>query len=479
MALALTIATVAKTSLLMQGTLKIRRTLDGPGSLSCRLSDPAGTYCPSVGQSLTVTDGATTHFAGLITAVSKSTPPGRTDVWRMDVQAQDYSVLADRYLVAEDYESETAADIVADLRATYLAADGVTDGTIEGSGITVSKAVFNYQRLSKALDEIANLAGCVWYIDDALALQFHSRSTNAAPFSLGDATDNWYDLSVTTSTRGYRNRQYLRAGMDLTDSRTESFKGDSARITFNVGFPVAKAPTITVGGAGQTVGILGVDTGKQWYWNKNQTAIVQDAGGTPITSSQTLAVTYQGFFPILQVSDNDPEIASRATVEGFSGIYESIEDDPNLHTSEAAEQKALALLTRFGEIPETVEFGTRTTGLIPGQLITVNVTEYAVNDEYLVESVTARDEFAGSAIRLIYQVRAISGDQVQGWRDFFRSLGSQRTVAIRENEMIVLARYPGARPDGVNCTDELTAATASPPEDRVGYALVGFSEVTS
>ncbi len=51
--------------------------------------------------------------------------------------------------------------------------------------------------------------------------------------------------------------------------------------------------SITVNGQVQTFGVYGQETGKDWYWVPGTALIVQDQGAPPLTSSDTLVVSYQ------------------------------------------------------------------------------------------------------------------------------------------------------------------------------------------
>jgi hypothetical protein len=75
---------------------------------------------------------------------------------------------------------------------------------------------------------------------------------------------------------------------------------------------------------------------------------------------------------------------------------------------------------------------------------------------------------------LVWTIEALDGESVGGWASFFAALtGVGRQVEFRENEVVVLLR---ALNETVTLTDTLTANSAA-PESRVGFALVGQSEV--
>src|SRR5690606_2836220 len=126
----------------------------------------------------------------------------------------------------------------------------------------------------------------------------------------------------------YRNSQYIKGGVDITDPQTEEFLGDGKRTAFTTGFKIAKVPTIKVNSTIKTVGIRGLDSGKDWYWSKGENTISQESSATPLESTDILSVTYQGEFPIVVITKDDAEIIARQTLEQNSGINEDVEDEP-------------------------------------------------------------------------------------------------------------------------------------------------------
>jgi hypothetical protein len=235
---------------------------------------------------------------------------------------------------------------------------------------------------------------------------------------------------------------------------------------------VGAAPTvINVDSTPQTIGIRGVQTGRDFYYNAGNPVISQDDSGTALTGAQVLSVTYQGQFPILIQSQDDGEIASQAALGGGSGIWETVDDRANLNEIDAAQQAAAGLLRRFGKIPRRVTFETDISGLRAGQLLTMGFAPHQVSGSWLIDQVSANDR---NGRELVWTVEALDGESIGGWESFFAELSrGGRVIEFRENEVVVLLRAPSQT---VTLSDTATASAAA-PESRVGFALVGFSEV--
>ena len=411
-------------------------------------------------------------FGGFIDSLTEALViDGNLSYLRRDLECVSYDALADRRLVAASYESptQTLSTIVGDVVTNTLAGDGITTTNVD-TGPIIDRLKFNYEPAARVFDELANITGYAWWIDANKALWFKPRAGVPAPFAVDSS--NTRRVTVNRTTETYRNKQLVRAGVDLTASRVENFSGNGTQKAWTLSYPVGAVPTsITVGGVGKTIGIRGVDTGADWYWNLGDPVVSQDDGAAAVGAAVAIAVTYQGQFPILISAQNDSGIATQAAVGGASGIYEAIDERPNLNDDAAASSVAEGLLRRYGSIPRRLTFETDTAGLEPGQLVTAAYTPHAVSGSWLVDSVQAVDR---NGQDLVWTVEALDGESVGGWVEFFAALsGVGRVAEFRENEVVVLLRILA---DTVTLTDTLGAVAAA-PESRVGYAIVGQSEV--
>jgi hypothetical protein len=472
----LTIGGENKISLLQVSSIHVTDVLNSRNTCNFTLIEKTGEYRPVVGEEVIITVSGTKIFAGTIDVVVEQTITQAGSEMYYFVTCVDYNQICDRHTVAEVYDNEAVDDIIKDIVDTCLADEGITYANVE-PGPTIEKAVFVYRYVNDVFNELSDITGCDWYIDYDKDLHFFARESNVAPEEITDESKNYRRISIEKTREQYRNRQHLRAGNDITDERTESFTGDGEVETFTLKFPVAKVPTsITVDSGGgpvaKTIGIRGVDTDKDWYWNKNYREITQDDSGTTLTNADTLAVTYQGFFPIRIRVDKEDEISDRAAVEGGSGIYEHIEDDQSIEDRTSAEDKAMGLLRRYGTIPEIVRIETDTAGFKAGQLLTIDISKHNLSGKYLIRSVSTSEP---TKDYLRYEIEALSGENIGGWVDFFRRLvQAGKKYVIRENE--VLIRIIGFS-ETVTISDSLSVSSAA-PESRIGYAMIGFCEVS-
>ena len=420
-------------------------------------------------------------FAGTIDSIDEEIDPAETVRFKR-VACVDYNQIADRHLVAYVYQPDDltptlyAGDVIKDIVARFFIYGGVTEGIDTSNvedGPEIEKFVFNYVPASQAFDDIADLTGYVWYIDYEKKLYFTPRDKYEAPIVIGGKTQNWRNMKITESRDLYRNRQIVRAGTALTDPRIDTVVAAEAdQKLFEVPFPVGTASAVTVNSVAKTLGVNGLHEGRDFYWSYGSNVLTAEiAPGV----GAVIALTYQGMFQILVDERIDAEILARRALEGGTGVYEAIADDPAINMQPVAVQKALAYLRKHGVIPQTVRFETDCPGLRPGQLITIKFVSAGLNDYYLIESVNMRD-LQGRINR--YQVSAVSGDALGGWLEWFSALArqAQKFVLYDEDQVSMLREIT----DTVRVYDismELPLGTVDrKPESRVDNACVGFSE---
>ena len=366
---------------------------------------------------------------------------GSTTTRRVIYKCVDFDQMATRRVVAASYDNQTMTAIITDLHTNYLSAEGVTLGTVE-TGPTITRAVFNYVSVAKALDELMAITNgsFSWQIDKDKALQVRARNNTTAAFDLSSGNKPFLSFSRSKSRNKYRNTQYVRAGHDLTDSRAETQLGDGNKRSFTAEYEVGAAPVIAVdtggGFSNKTVGVLGVDSGKQFYYNIGSPIFSQDTSETVLSATDKVKITYQGRFPIIVKAEDGDEITARAAAESGTGIYESIATDSSINDDDLALDKALGFLGQLGSIKDVITYTTDTAGLVAGALQNINLSDHNINADYLIESVKAIDR---GDQELRYTVRALGGDAFGGWVRFYNDLlASGQDFTIRENETLVI-----------------------------------------
>jgi hypothetical protein len=398
-------------------------------------------------------------FGGFIEIASQSriSPDG---IISWEISCTDNHYLADKRLVAKAFvaaSTPTISDCVMWLVDNILDDEGITVGEINCS--TAIEAVsFDYVSVATALDDLANYGDCTWFIDMERKLYFIPRTTYPAAWNITETSGVmtnvlWDSFRVTSSNPEYRNQQFIRGGYSRTAVQTEISKGDGEKSSFPVGYKIAEVPTISVSinsapYVAKTVGIKGVDTGKDWYWSSNDQIIVQDVSGTRLTSNDKLKVVYTGLYEVVTSSANYAEIIKRQTMEGTgTGIVDSMKDDSLITTQQAGLDEANAILSHYADIGIKVEYLTILDDIEAGTIQHITSAIHGLDDDFLISQVEKVAEFydltAGSGL-IKYRITAISGPVEDTWTKFFlkfRNAGNVGAMASSTSVVLILKSF--------------------------------------
>lgn len=434
MGISVLIASTTRNSVTAPASISLTRTLGEPATCSIGITDDSGSfYVPAVGNITEIQDQASdVQFFGSANEVSTFREL-ETTVSRSQITATDLNHATTRRNAGQyEWIDKTVLYIVSDIVSNSLSGD-LSDVSLVETGPTLPSFRVDYSTVKDAFDSLAELAGMRWYVDELNRLHFFTPSVTAnAPFAITDGT-NTTQLSVRATREDYCNKVTARIPSALRDPATESFVGNGTLTSFELDYPVGLAPTITLDGTAVTVGITGVDTGKDWYWNSGSKEIRQDSGGTVLTSGNTLAVTYAGIEEIIVSAEDSAEISARATAEGNSGIYHHhLEIDAQLTRTDAQSQVD-AYLDRRSSLSYVLTAETNDylepdiLSLRPGQVLNFTRSGYGVTGLFLVRSVTL-DHMPDVVDTATYQWRArfeaVKGPLLRGYVDMFKPSSS-------------------------------------------------------
>src|SRR5258708_15366493 len=207
-------------------------------------------------------------------------------------------------------------------------------------------------------------------------------------------------------------------------------------------FDVSMVATVSVNtGSGyvtKSVGIQGVDTGKDFYWSKGSPLITQDSAGTKLRGSPSndlLKVVYVGQYPTVIVSSNYAQVSYEQGLDGTSGIVEEVETDSTITSLANGYAEAGQLLTRYATQGTQLRFMTMDSQFVPGQLVTFDLPDYNLHMvDMLIESVNASDQVDG--LNIWFTVTAVLGAYDITWQDFFSKLLVQQTIPNSINVVV-------------------------------------------
>jgi len=430
------------------------------------------------GEDVFVYDGASKIWGGTVDSWVESdiTVAGNTEL-RFTYRCVDFSQLAARAIIATQYVDQTAGAIVTALAGNGLLVNfGVSAGTIH-DGVTIDSISFNYLPIETCLDDLAELSGFFWDIDKDKNLNFRPVDAAAAPFDITSSNRPYRSITFQETRGQYVNQVFVRAGTTLDSAdTTETQLGDGNKRTFVVGAPIGSTPTIEVDTGGgfstQTVGVNGIGTSSQWYYNVGSSIVVHDSSETVLGATDKVRVTFKGRFPIIVFAVEEDALTERSAVETGNGTYQRVIDAQDLASLDEAELRAKAILEQYSQARLTCSYVTDTAGLEAGQTQTINLTEHGINANFLIEKVSASMLSDGT---LRYNVDAAATQTVAGWSYWKQKTRQDRKFVVRDNEVLNNLARPS---DDITIADAPSTATSGVDGFNVGASsIVGLVSV--
>ncbi len=179
-------------------------------------------------------------------------------------------------------------------------------------------------------------------------------------------------------------------------------------------------------GAIVTVGELGVEHGKNFYFTTGSPSIIQDATNTVLLSTDILTISYNGGIDYTAIANDVAQQQLIASLDHSSGIIATTESGKG--TLQAvplmrvdADALAQARLTQYAKLATAFQFSTLREGLAAGQYLTVFFPEgKIINHQYFITGIQASTMLkSDGGILYTYDVSCTDGAIIGSWHKFF------------------------------------------------------------
>ena len=430
MSVQIKIANVDKTTSIEYTSVRVSRVLTSQVdtlNFDVVIKDNAD-WKPSLLDDVKAYEGSTVIFAGTLIEIDEQMQGGTVQTIRC--LAKDYSFDLDRQLVANVYENTTVQAAIEDIITNYTT--GFTFNNVIAAG-TIDYLAFKYEYPSKCLQQLAELIGYDWYVDENKDIHFFAKDATPAPFNLTDTNGKFYfdSLKVSSDVKNLRNTIIVRGGTYLGATLTEEQKQDSgaSQTTFLWAYKYSNA-VWKVNGVTINVGIDFIDDPVSFdaLYNFNEKALKFASGSQP-TAGQSVSVTGDPHIPVIVRVKDPVAIAANGTFE-FKIV------DKSINSKEGARDRAQAELRGWAAEIREGSFETKEAGLHVGQSINVQSTIRSLNQDYIINRIDSR-LINGNEWR--HNVALVT-TQTFGMMEFLQKLLIQKDkeISIDENEVVDL-----------------------------------------
>ena len=219
------------------GSLNINETANGANTASFTVESATGAYRPALNEIVAITEDATVIFAGFVKSVSEAGfgGIGWGDI-ASNIQCEDYNGYASRMYVS----GTVAAGDLEDALIVIAAALGEYDVELslsQPTGPPLDAIIYDYMKVSEALDQLYELTGYMWDIGYDHYLSMVVPGTVSAPFNITAGDGHCLgDVTVEVSMEDYANKVVVR----FTDAAVAAWGFLNPSI-------IANGETVTIG----------------------------------------------------------------------------------------------------------------------------------------------------------------------------------------------------------------------------------------
>lgn len=329
---------------------------------------------------------------------------------------------------------------------------------------TIPRLRLNYEYPARALQEIADLYDCDWFVDYYKRLYYAPRGSMAAPSAILDDADSFIggSLRLKNDLSQIRNSIFVRGGQEqysTTGATAERYISDGQQRVFPLGqkyvndavFTVETAPSPYSSWTAQTVGVQGQDDPADYdclYDPTNRSIIYPEA--TKPAANTAVRVYGNYYLPII-IQKND--LASISTY----GLFQFRIVDNSIGSRDEAKQRATAELLRYAANLTSGSFSTTKTGLQPAQNITLNLPSLGETGTFIIQKV-ARRLLDPLAATWISEVDIVGKEIVDSIDILLRLLLGDPSNNLQINENEILETFYGAS-ETINLADSFTESS--------------------
>lgn len=302
-------------------TLRIRYKLGEPETCTFvyKDRDAQGTY--QKGQNLVTAINGTNYFGGNIYRIGRHLFPGTYHAvtgggnawaWDWTLMAKGYTWLAQRMVqLGQDVHINSRTVPTISVQAIVAAIAGAlgVSSNILGQPVFPRKIQIDQQSYASLLDRLAEMATqlsgvqYVWFIDANQVLQFYPLTLAPVGKMLGPDVPGGipllteYPIDLEESLEQFADTVFLKLDKGLNDTSAPSpvpLVTDGNTTAWVLPNAAAGRPQVTVNGAQKTVGVDGVDSGFDFYFNTGSFVLRQDDNGAVLGSGDSLSATFIG-----------------------------------------------------------------------------------------------------------------------------------------------------------------------------------------
>jgi len=342
----------------------------------------------------------------------------------LEFEGATYTSRTQKIIVTESYTDTAISTIVTDLFTKYVPWATVINTQACAKTVTIR---FNDDYLWDAMDQLCQVAGYDWYIDENLDVNFFDKTARINSTVLSQANSNFKKGSAkfTPDASKLVNKLWVKGGKAISDSYTQSITvgADPIPLFYTPRVPDGTSVIVTIGGVAKTVGIQNIDkeNTKDFLLNANEKILVPDLCNS---GSGTIEYCYE--YPIKLLLEDQ---LSQATYGLFEDVLKVETNDKDL-----AYDQGLDYLAKYANPVITGSIEPMSGSYKPGELIRVEIPSLNVDDYLRIIEVNYESVAGMGIVNRTLQLANRSRDAVSILKDLNKRLAKIERSIYNDTE---------------------------------------------
>lgn len=340
------------------------------------------TVRPALFDEISITHEGETLFAGVVIRLedTKNTSKSLT----LSVFCSDYGYLLTKKLVSKSYESKTIKEIIDDINTNFLDSEFTTTGVL--SSFEIDKIVFNQEKTSDCIADLATALGYYWYVGYDKNIHFFPKFSEASPYVLDETSGTYFVKSLKKEVDSSQivNRVKVRGGEYDGETFTDNITvvGNTTKI-FTLPYKFANI-AVELNGTPQSVGIDHINdfTTDDVLYNYNEKTIQWE---NALTDADVITYSGNPKVPVLAVAEDAESIA-------LYGVNEKIIRDNGIEDLQLARKRAEAELLNYALEAVNASLKTNLVGLKVGQSINISDLLADIDENLIIQKISIKLE---------------------------------------------------------------------------------------
>lgn len=274
--------------------------------------------------------------------------------------------------------------------------------------VNVARGVSKFETLPAAfikplalVEDIAKRQSMYWFIDREKDLHLFTMNAETAPFDINTTDQTWGSLEIERDLETLRNRVPVRGADTISENQhIQSKVADGTETSFRLDYKPSQLSVFVANWNGssydayveKTVGIENLDTeGDFDFMMSFQEKFVRNSTFPTLDALDKIKFEYYPYIPVsVQVIDT-ASVAQMKIITGGDGIYDApMIVDERIKDFNEARKRAQVELDLYSNAVVTCTFQTNKEGLHAGQIISITDPARNVDDDFVIQRLTAK-----------------------------------------------------------------------------------------